>query len=321
MCVTLLCGALFAVFYNIKKVNAYTGTSIIANIFDDNANTFVYDNLNALAIAAGFSSFNNMEALAEQGITKTSADFGGKTVKFGKYTTKQNTQAELIWTPVYLSKSSDGDAILTLWLSSTQSANTSSNQEVSSISDGTMCFGSGPYSGSRPYSENGNTYTVQSETYDSSYLRHVMLLGDYNYAENFGYRFSSGSHRGYSHPANKIVLPNGTVTNPPTLETLNKFSDFQSGGKFSKYIVAPEKISWQTVSRNSKNDVGYKGSYAARYPTNWLKDNIWLPSKSEAIANGIWNTSAAMRGGTISTWLRNGSEASTSSHCCGALSP
>jgi len=200
MCVTLFCGALFVSFHRGIQTEAYSGTSVIGNLYNNSSDSFEYDNLNSLAIAAGFSSFLEMKEQAEQGTIKTSANFGNKTVKFGSYTTKQGAVAELIWIPVYLSKSNDGDAILTFWLANTEAANTSSYQEISTFSDGTMCYGSSSYAGSCSYTENGKTYTVQSDTYDSSYLRHVMLLGDYNYAENFGYRYSGG-HRAYSHTA------------------------------------------------------------------------------------------------------------------------
>jgi len=109
------------------------------------------------------------------------------------------------------------------------------------------------------------------------------------------------------------------VADRPALNTLNKFIDFQKDGRFGKFIVTPEKMSWQITKRNYKNDVGYTGRAAANYPTSWIDDNLWLPSASEA-NGGIWATSASMRVNGLQTWTRRGSESpSVNCHVAGAF--
>ncbi|MDE6075723.1 MAG: hypothetical protein K2G26_04735, partial [Clostridia bacterium] len=125
-----------------------TGNSVINNIYSDGS--FSKNNLDELASRVGYTNgVDEMVAAVEDGDIKTSADFGVTVVKFGSYTYSSKTY-ELSWIPTYLSTDDNGNAILTLWLASTQDKNTVSAHEISKFSD-------------------------TSNLYDSSYIRNNVL--------------------------------------------------------------------------------------------------------------------------------------------------
>ena len=286
-----------------KKSEAYStlpeGT--IDNLYDETNGVFKADNLNTLATQAGYTNFVDMVNDAEAGTIKTAADFGEATVKLGSYPTRQGGSNELIWMPVYLSKDDDGNAILTLWLATTETANTSSFQEVSSYSDGTESYRSmGGHLVS--YTENGQTNNIECNTYDGSYIRHVMLNGDLNYAQDFGAAITDNTnHRHYS------VASQGKLINPPAVSDLTKFLQFQSGGTFEDYIVKPSKVGWQMSENGYRNDpsASYIQGGQESYTKHWVNDNIWLPSGSEVQANKLWQLTQNQRKYSMSTWMRS----------------
>ncbi|MDE7158639.1 MAG: hypothetical protein K2N74_03605, partial [Clostridiales bacterium] len=305
LCAVLVTGVVFALPKNDNDADAFTGVSV-GNIYNETKDAFDFTSLTNLAQAAGYTKFVDMVSAAKSGTVKNTSAFGAKTLKFGSYTTKQGAKKELEWIPVYLSKSdalSGGDAILTLWLAGVEGSNTSSDQEIVMFSDGTHSYQneSNTFAGAKPYTENGKSFTVQASTYDSSYLRHVMLLGDYNYVENFGFRCTTG-HVSYTHAAGKIVLPNGTVTDPPALSTLNKFNDFKPSGKFSKYLATPSVMTWQMSQSSYQNDPKFSGTNAASFTTNWTGDSIWLPSRVDLETQ--WGLNNGLRSTDADTWTR-----------------
>ena len=145
----LLCIAgLFSFNFNKLKSDAYSTipAGTIENIFDSNTGAFNITNLNSMALKAGYADFltmvktvENVSATDAKAGIKKSQQFNNMTVKLGSFTRKDNGQTEdLIWLPTFLSQNDDGDAILTLWLATSESTNTKSNQEVTRYSDGTF---------------------------------------------------------------------------------------------------------------------------------------------------------------------------------------
>ena len=313
-----------------KKADAYTsvsGANAIGNLYNESDKTFNIENLNKLASKAGFSSFVDMVEAAKNGTVKTAADFGSATVKLGSFNTLQNTKNELSWIPVYLSESDSGDAILTLWLANTSNSNDVSNQEVGSFTEGTEKYQNTlSDSNAMLYSENGeNPVYVFSNNYDSSYLRHwVVLGGSDNYIENWGqvYNVRNKNHGAASHPQGKIIpYLTGVEEDRPDQSTLTKFSMFQNSGELERFLVTPSNMPWQMNLGGYRNDPNYAAGGApgfvdyGKYHTNyWVNDKVWIPSTGEVYATqyssgtacdgGLWNTSADQRDNSVETWLR-----------------
>ena len=228
------------------SADAYTSSNMstaatIANIYKGDG-AFNQNNLDALAKkVSGCNKIDDLVALAEGGTVKNSAAFGQTIVKFGSYTFNGTTR-ELSWIPVYLSKSSDGAAILTLWLANTANANgTISNQEISAFA---------ALSTSSATTFNGKT--VYSSGYSASYIHNCILNG----------RSTCAWKSSISIPAN-----------------LTKFSKFAAGGELSNFIVTPSKVSWQMAENKMKNDPKYTGANYANFTSDWTNDNVWLPSQ------------------------------------------
>ncbi|MDE5897220.1 MAG: hypothetical protein K2H43_05345, partial [Clostridia bacterium] len=212
--------------------------------------------------------------------------FGTATVKLGSFLTKTNTVEELVWIPVYLAKDIDGDAILTLWLADS-STSAVSDQERSSWSDGTSSL-----TQTKTYSEGGNTYTVYSNTYDSSYVRHAILNGDNGYVKGFDSYWNGSATVSNTSGASRSPDP-GTLT-------LNKFIQFQTGGVLSNYVVTPRQVPYQMGLSQNRNDPAYSN---VNYPNNWINDKLWLPSISET-ASGYWNPTTDQRSSSYWPMMR-----------------
>ncbi|MDE5896929.1 MAG: hypothetical protein K2H43_03845, partial [Clostridia bacterium] len=164
----------------------------------------------------------------------------------------------------------------------------------------------------------------------SSYIRNVVLNGSVNYAGGFSYRYVGTGHvRFTAYQAGNVYIsdpfssqPNATgySAQPVTTYANNatKFNILQPGGELSDYVVAPENVSWQkSLSINSgavRNDYGYAGNQAASYTSEWMGDNVWLPSISEAGANWLWKTTPQQRANAGRTWLRSASASNDRSH-------
>ena len=256
----------------------------VSNLFLENLNKFNLSSLDQVAVRAGYSNADDLLSRFS-GTPILASKFGNMTVNAGSYTALNGSKTELTWIPTYLSKDKSGDVILTLWLAFTESTNTSSNQEVSRYSDGYQLNASGAYS------ESGTSYTVYSNSYDCSYIRHMMLNGDANYKKIWG-QYWNGS---------TTVAQTATRVTQYSKTQVNKFTMLTSGA-LSNYIVAPEQVAWQMSLSAGLNDPA-NGSNA-NYPNNWTKDKIWLPSESEAWQNALWKVTTAQRANSCETWLR-----------------
>ena len=159
-----------------------------------------------------------MVAAAESGTIVTGDKFGSFTLKFGSYShLVSGEKIDLVWQPTYLSKDKGGNAILTLWLASSETANTSSNQELSWFSDGTESYNQSAPGHKVAYSENGGTWQVESNTYDGSYIRHAMVKGEYlnsNGSWKFANSFGAAIPDNHAH-----IAYNGTRVTPPAEST------------------------------------------------------------------------------------------------------
>lgn len=241
------------------------------------------------------------------------------TLKYGRYRfTPDSIYRDLVWLPVYLSRSSTGDAVLTLYLAATSTEISTSQQEFDTFSS----YGT--------YSVHHSS-AAPSNSYGSSAMRAVSLGNGGRYA--YYPQTSSSSYNPY-----EATIEKGKC---------NKFSDFVEGtdfkGELYDDIVEPSKISWQ--ARESYADNNYfpnsgntyclpneayespsTGTYY--YPgffdyneTNkanynvWKDDKVWLPSLTEVgtgdfdgnaadTTNGIWKLTKTQRSNTIKSWLR-----------------
>lgn len=284
-----------------------TGT-VVNNVYNETTGNFDGTALTALAKTQSYASLKAMVAAAEGGTIITGNKFGNFTLKLGSYNHKTTgDKTDLVWQPTYLSTDSDGNAILTLWLASSESANTSSNQEISWFSDGTESYreSSGKM---KPFNDEGVTANVESNTYAGSYIRFAMVKGNYlnsngswKFANSFGAAIPDNkTHRAYS----------GTRITPPDESTLTKFDQFYDDGIFGNFIVKPSKVAWQMSENSWKSDPGYysTASYPRNaYPNHWTNDTIWLPGSGEVQAGQLWNMTADQLKYPIATWTRSGS--------------
>ena len=298
-----------------KKSEAYStlpeGT--IDNLYDESTGTFDISNLNIFASKLGYESFVSLlndakkfQPTSAQPAFKNASNFGSTTVKLGSFIRKDNQSVQdLIWLPTFLSKDDNGNVILTLWLATSENANTISNQEVTRFSDGTYNIPSQPNRGMKDYTENGVTTAIAASAYDGSYVRHVMMNADLNYLKAWGYYYPSpGGNTAYSGTRVSETEASEAVNN-------NKFKMFQTGGALSEYIVQPKDVAWQMAENENKNDPAYSGTDSQHFTSHWTNDNIWLPSITElggggngagmgvGRQNGIWSMDAAKRSHSV----------------------
>ena len=235
-----------------KNANAYTTAQLsgatVIDIYDEADNSFSAEGLNDLATAAGYDDIIDMIDKATATGTSVASKLSGKVVQLGK--DGNSGGPELKWAPVYLSQDTDKNAILTLWLAT--------DIYKSTWSDGT-------------YSENGtktvNGSTIYSNTYDGSFIRH-QLNGKTGWTTNWG----SGSNQ-----SNANVQIGDMAKN------------FYGSGELAQYVVTPSRVSWQTGSGSNrmKNDPGWIGTNSASYTSDWINDNVWLPSMYEVCDKNI----------------------------------
>lgn len=341
LCAVFLCCAIFVLVFSSSSQSANANTSVsgsstsVGEIYDYDKVCYSEDALNELAT----------QILSNDGSAKTikdllsAADRAGApgtpisgsqhiTVSYGRYGStleqKNTSPKSLSWIPVYLSKSTDGDAILTLYL------------------DGT-------YKQSSAYSRmeawtftNSGTWSVTasdrapSSSYGTSYMRAYVLGNGGTY-----YTYRSNNNGG---TAGEVVV---------TESDANKFADFVTvvnaegnsvPGVFTDDVVTPSKIKWQETESyaasigqweagkdynfpNEAYGTPVKGSfinssglgYGNRINYNiWQNDKVWLPSLTEVgtgdltvdgtdTTNGIWKLTADERAnvpGSGGAWLR-----------------
>ena len=279
------------------STNMPTGDKLIGNIYDSSTGSFSKDNLDELAQSIKNSdggikylNINSLIEYAESGGVVTAADFGDIAVYFGK--ANNGTGDELAWIPAYVSKDINGNAILTLWLATTESSNDPGNlreQEVSKFSDGTS-------------SDQRTSPWPSSNNYSTSYIRAMINNGGSYY----------GVWDGTYDPQKKSLAAANS----------NKFAMYAKGGALSNYITVPADISWQKDAGYLIGDPKYTNdNYVTSHVDNygsgtwssadWLNDKLWLPSVYELykkeipttdINNGIFYNP---RGGDGGLWATN----------------
>lgn len=182
-------GFLLVNFFNADAYTSVTlpsGNSAIGNLYD--GTDFNRNNFLKFAKKLGYDSFLDLVDEVEKGTKKNAAQMGEITVALGNYTNPQGANADLVWMPTYLSTDSAGNAILTLWLADVAvSTNadgattyTVNDQEASPFTDGT--YNASNNNATQSWTgDDSISYTVYMSTYDSSFVRHVMLgLSDDN---------------------------------------------------------------------------------------------------------------------------------------------
>ncbi len=216
----------------------------------------------------------------------------------------------LEWQVVYLSKDSDGNAILTLWLSNNEQdafAGRSSSEGAyygyakSAVTGKTGLYSEWSSGWYKTTTSNGTSAFYPSAMYGTSYIRAVTLNNGGAYATSNTDLISVSKN-----PYN-IFAPFTMPTNGEN----NDLTDF---------IVTPAKVSWQKdqssktiqgTSYNYPNDAwntatSDTGFYSAAYNyaehsnyAQWANDYLWLPSVAEtgynATYTGLWKTSTNQR--------------------------
>lgn len=322
-----------------KRADAYgsvdTTTSVSTAIY--NFEDYCYDKaaLDELSLqimrSMGVGSNRNLDDLISY--TKSTAGTQGQaiggnasiTLKYGRYRfTGNGVYRDLVWMPVYLSRTSTGDAVLTLYLSATENANGSTSQQEAAT-----------------FSHDGTYSSVQScvapsNSYGSSHMRTVALGNVDTNGTQSQYASYDETHSNYSH------LYNATLKET----NYNKFTDFIKGtdfvGTFYDDIATPSELAWQadesavdylTASpyvdyawpNESYSDPAHGDYYLPSYfdysKTNkanydvWKYDKVWLPSLTEVgtgdidgngvdTTDGIWKLTADKRSNKIASWLR-----------------
>lgn len=251
------------------------------------------------------------------------------TLKYGRYRFNSTTAyKQLVWLPVYLSRSSDGDAVLTLYLAATETKNGSTSRQETA-----------------KWSQNG-TYSTDpacgapTNSYGTSYLR-AWALG------NGGYFAGYDTAHSINYSENNAVIRESDS---------NKFSNFVKGsdftGAFYNDVVEPEKITWQETEsyvsaigkwsgnsycwpneaygKPSEGEYYQKGNfdYTAKNKKNysaWKSDKVWLPSLSEVgtgnidangtdTTNGIWKLTNSQRSNKVKSYLRTANTSAGSTY-------
>ena len=182
------------------------------------------------------------------------------------------------WTPTYITKNGN-DIILTLWLAEPLSQARFSPE----------------------MNHDSNVSKYPNNMYGVSELRAVALNNGGDYATSS----SNLTLEGHATQKNdsiwaRLTMPENAVD-----------------GSLVKYIVTPEKISWQEY-QSAKESAGYSSNcsndawgqmsgimsgydyYGKDNYDMWKRDNVWLPSVAEigygaSIISGLWQTSAAQR--------------------------
>jgi len=301
-----------------KTTGTDVGQSLLVSsddLFDSKSNglnTAVLDTLAGKILGSGKKTTDLITAAKSSPLDSSSfrSSNGGSdvTVKLGG----------LIWTPVYLSETTGGVPIITLWLSGinasgkySYSSDFSQTQDISPLTDGWNSTTSSAASWNTP-----------SEMYGSSYMRAVTLNngGYYSSVHTVG-TSAIGDH------STRTAQPDITdVSAYAASDTNNKFYNFTRGA-LSQFIVAPFEVDWQGDQKNSVtqvvnsninlnnesyNSVGNINSSAnfegktyndggttVDLYGQWKNDKVWLPSLTEVGntngTNGIWKCSTSQR--------------------------
>lgn len=343
-----------------KKSDATNGvptSTTVGKIYDFTTSSYNEENLNKLATqvlnavrpsAVTSATYKDLEKYAKETAGLNGVPIATRniiTLNYGRYrftSSAHSAYKDLAWLPVYISRSINGDAILTLYLAATAGDNQStSKQEV------------GTFANDGHYSTNPDS-TMPSNMYGTSYMRAVHLGNNGKYSYYNEAVSNSTSPREYDAKVNE--------------SDCNKFNDFiryyapadpdkvppssvdiscQETGILYDDIAVPAELQWQANESavdwmvdsdsvvispygdycwpNESYGVPHAGSYYKQvfdYQTKnnyavWQSDKVWLPSLSEVgngdididgndTTNGIWKLTAEKRSNTrnIKSWLR-----------------
>ncbi len=284
----------------VKGTGNYSGTvrilytiTTVGDIYLSSQNKFDKANLSKLLKVISNDStvtVDNMSAistLAESTLNATGIrenDYAGKTsdndilVTFGG----------LVWQVMYLSKDSDGNDILTLWLANSTSTST---------------WSSGWYSTST-----GVTYP--SNMYGTSYIRAVTLNGGGEYATSNTETLTATQSETNEFAKFTMTDIAGSLTKYLVTPSKISWQETQSSKTIQNTTYNYSNDAYST----SMADTGFYSStynYASILGSDtWANDYLWLPSVAETGYSssyvGLWGTSTSQRSNvTYSSWLRS----------------
>ena len=312
-------GCFLALFLRSRAIYSDDTTSYVKvdEIYNDTTGAFDANNVNALLkYITGNSSITyenaslTLNTLASN--VTTSADIRSKSVTVNGVT-KSSSQDVIVrfggldWQVVYLSKDTDGNNILTLWLSSNY-------QEAwkGRLTDEGDYYGflSSTLGGelfsdwSADWNNELTTVSYPSNMYGTSYIRAVTLNNGGRYALDGGEELSI-----------EFAQNEKSVFAQFTMEGIEN--------SLTQYLITPSKVGWQIYQStatnsyetyfrpnesiedpidgelpgewyNSESNYGSKEGYK-----QWANDYVWLPSRTETgwytDYIGIWETSVEQR--------------------------
>ncbi len=314
-------------------------------MFDSSSKSFNGDNLDILykyLTGNASASYDNVASQASS--TTTAANIRSKTLSAGSgYSAKSSSQDVIVtlgglkWEVVYLSNDTDGEPVLTLWLSnSTQDAfsgrSATEGKYYGYLNGGLYSDWSGNWSATE-------ILTYPSNMYGTSYIRAVTL--------NNGGMYTYGN--------DMTIRPITATASQSTSSVFAPFTMDEFG--LTEYMVKPTNIPWQqdqsaittiekvytypneAISPSTTNwsSTTYDYSGKTNY-TAWANDYLWLPSLTETGYSdtylGMWGVSVHQRqnynGSTTSSlgsvgstagdayaysWLRSGYFRNSASAC------
>ena len=289
-----------AVHLNLTKAFASTGYDGAEDLYNDAANKFNRPNLDKLYSQLGAANYSALESKVSGGANITAQDIarlnnhqGDVTVQFGGFN----------WTVTYVSQTTTGDVIATLWYRDTE--------EAASFSDGWRSdTGDGGYSG----------YIKHSNHYGGSHIRAITL----------------GNGGQYYTASGTVVQADSAVTAKTATAAEAQASKFYTfaQGNLAQYLAAPSSVEWQqkqllnvnNYRNQNENLVNVNDNWYSEHIKNsqndplyyqWCNDKVWLPGSSEVgdqRINGIWETTVSQRSSTFNVagasgqgaWLRSG---------------
>ena len=317
----ILCGGgcFLALFLRARAIYSDDTTSYVKvnEIYNDTTGAFDADNVNALLkYITGDSSItyeNASSTLNTLATNKTtSADIRAKSVTVNGVT-KSSSQDVIVrfggldWQVVYLSKDTDGNNILTLWLSSNyqeawKGRLTDEGDYYGFLSS---TLGGALFSDwSADWNNELTTVSYPSNMYGTSYIRAVTLNNGGRYALDGGEELSI-----------EFAQNEKSVFAQFTMEGIEN--------SLTQYLITPSKVGWQIYQStatnsyetyfrpnesiedpidgelpgewyNSESNYGSKEGYK-----QWANDYVWLPSRTETgwytDYIGIWETSVEQR--------------------------
>lgn len=217
------------------------------------------------------ATYDDVESmLSEKGGTLTANDLRNLEFNKSKGEDIKFTIGGLVFDLVYMSKDSEGNIVLTLWLDSCDQ-----DAWMSKVEGESDVMSLGDYYGLVKADEKVGLYSdwsadnFKTNDYNNSYIRAVTL--------NNGGTYAAGSSDNKNYEKSK-----------DSVFALFTYDELE----FSQYLIAPNMIDWQ------KSESGHKNESSSE--DLWGNDKIWLPSLSEVGSGsgetaGLWQTSLIQR--------------------------